>query len=503
MVRSHSILADALEALKKLQDSGVSAVIRGSEALGARNTKILVEAGFLEQVIRGWYIVTQPAHVGTTVSWYSSFWTFVAEYCNERFGDEWCLTPEESILVISGATVIPKQVLVRVRRGSNTVQQLLHGTSIFNITASIPDNRLRDAAYGLYHYPLAEALLRCSPDFFRINQMECRACLSALEPDQSLESAVRSVGGEAYAGRLIGALEAVGRTDAADFVRTILHDEGRRIEVSNPFEQPVEPVEARTSSPLAVRLRLMWAEMRKRVLSVASDKGMSPVPRAAEQVLADIDEGYVSDSYHSLSIEGYRVSEELIRRVRDGDWNPEANTQDGNSREALAASGYYRAYRKVRKSVEGILAGADAAETIAASIDDWHRELFAPHVDAGIVDRESLLGYRRSSVFIAGSRYTPPPACRVVDAMEAFLDLFRNEPDTIVRAVLGHFFLVHIHPYSDGNGRAARFVMNASFVSGGYAWKVVKVDSRDKYMSALETASVTGDITAFASFVLS
>ncbi len=216
-------------------------------------------------------------NAGTTVSWYSSFWTFVAAYCNERFGDEWCLTPEESILVISGATVVPKQVLVRVRRGSNTVQQLLHGTSIFNITASIPDNRLRDAAYGLYHYPLAEALLRCSPDFFRSNQMECRACLSALEPDQTLKSAVRSVGGEAYAGRLIGALKAVGRTDAADFVRMILHDEGRRIEESNPFEQPVEPVEARTSSPLAVRLRLMWAEMRKRVLSVASDKGMSPV----------------------------------------------------------------------------------------------------------------------------------------------------------------------------------------------------------------------------------
>ncbi len=87
--------------------------------------------------------------------------------------------------------------------------------------------------------------------------------------------------------------------------------------------------------------------------------------------------------------------------------------------------------------------------------------------------------------------------------MEVFLDLFRNEPDAIVRAVLGHFFLVHIHPYSDGNGRAARFVMNASLVSGGYTWKVVKVDSRDRYMSALETASVSGDITAFTSFVLS
>jgi Fic family protein len=35
-----------------------------------------------------------------------------------------------------------------------------------------------------------------------------------------------------------------------------------------------------------------------------------------------------------------------------------------------------------------------------------------------------------------------------------------------VRAVLGHFSLVYIHPYMDGNGRLGRFLMNAMLVTG-------------------------------------
>ncbi|MDN8616094.1 hypothetical protein [Variovorax ginsengisoli] len=33
-----------------------------------------------------------------------------------------------------------------------------------------------------------------------------------------------------------------------------------------------------------------------------------------------IEDVYVTDAYHSLSIEGYRVTPELIRRVAAGGW---------------------------------------------------------------------------------------------------------------------------------------------------------------------------------------
>jgi Fic family protein len=59
----------------------------------------------------------------------------------------------------------------------------------------------------------------------------------------------------------------------------------------------------------------------------------------------------------------------------------------------------------------------------------------------------------------------------------------------------------YIHPYPDGNGRMARFVMNAILASGGYPWTVIRVEDRVAYLEALESASVGGDIRPFAEFV--
>ncbi|CAN5146891.1 hypothetical protein BH11BAC5_BH11BAC5_10770 [soil metagenome] len=53
----------------------------------------------------------------------------------------------------------------------------------------------------------------------------------------------------------------------------------------------------------------------------------------------------------------------------------------------------------------------------------------------------------------------------------------------------------------DGNGRMARFLMNAMLSSGGYPWTVIPVEERKTYMEALELASVNSNITAFAKFI--
>ena len=497
--RRSSELAIALRALKNQQDFGVGNVFHGCDVLGAVNTRVLLQNGFLEHVIKGWYIVSSPAHAGTTVSWFASYWSFVAAYCNSRFGEDWCLTPEESISVLCGATVIPRQVIVRVRKGSNSIQKLLHETSILNITASLPVRMEKDPTYGLNVYPIPEALLRCSADFYLNHPKETRACLAALAANDALETSVQSVS-EAAVGRLIGALRAIGRTDVAETILARMKTAGRRIVVSNPFERAHEPIRPLERSPIAARLRLLWADMRTRILPHLAHDAPSPTVRPLQEILKDIDDGYVADSYHSLSIEGYRVSEDLIRRIAGGDWHPDSPT-DQDHRDALAASGYYRAYRKVRASIEAIVKGADPAETIAADIVNWHRELFQPCVEAGLLRESDLLGYRRGQVYIASSRYTPPPASALPDAMAAFFDLLLSEQDYRVRALLGHFFFVHIHPYADGNGRTARFIMNATLVSGGGRWIVIPVEMRNRYMQSLETANVSGNIEDFAAFI--
>jgi Fic family protein len=70
-----------------------------------------------------------------------------------------------------------------------------------------------------------------------------------------------------------------------------------------------------------------------------------------------------------------------------------------------------------------------------------------------------------------------------------------------VRDVIGHFVFVYGRPYIDGNGRIGRFLMNAMLASGGYPWTVIPLVQRDRYMSALESASVDQDIRPFTDFL--
>jgi Fic family protein len=72
-----------------------------------------------------------------------------------------------------------------------------------------------------------------------------------------------------------------------------------------------------------------------------------------------------------------------------------------------------------------------------------------------------------------------------------------NETDPSARAVIGHWLFGYIHPYPDGNGRMARFLMNVMLASGGYPWTVVRMRDRNAYLAALDRASIDMDIKPF------
>lgn len=488
-------LAQSLAALKALQDAGVVA-IRTSN-LSRMHRERLLRSGFIREVMKGWYIAARPdGQAGESTDWYASFWAFCSAYLTQRFDTQWCLSPEQSLALHTGNWTVPRQLLVRAPKGGNKPTGLLHDTSVFDVRLDLPAAGDIEVLEGLRVMRLPAALVQCAPGQFSARAVDMRSALAMVSDASDVLGRLLAGGHSIVAGRLAGAFRNIGRSRIADEIVETMLAAGYTIHETDPFaDRAPVAIGPRETSPAVNRLRMNWGLMRELVL-----QGFPPppgLPSDIEVFLHQVDDVYVTDAYNSLSIEGYRVSAELIERVRAGDWNPD-NERDREHRDALAARGYWQAFQKVKASVRTILEGANAGVVAQRDHAAWYRELFGPSVVAGILKPADLAGYRNGPVYIRHSMHVPPRTEAVRELMPAFFDLLGEEQEPAVRVVLGHFFFVNIHPYFDGNGRMGRFLMNAMLASGGYPWTVIPVTERVRYMAALESASVEQNIKPFA-----
>jgi hypothetical protein len=135
-------LADSLEALEALQRKGAVAVMKG------------------------WYIPARPdERAGESTAWYASFWDFCATYLEERFGDQWCLSPEQSLFLHAGQRTVPKQLLVRTPKGRNNATALPHERHCSNCARTRRPRRAAKfcTAFASTHCPPRSSIAaRCS-----------------------------------------------------------------------------------------------------------------------------------------------------------------------------------------------------------------------------------------------------------------------------------------------------------------------------------------------------
>jgi hypothetical protein len=500
MATPNEKLAESLDVLKALQQGG-RRVFR-SDDLSRVHRERLVANGFLQEVMKGWLISSSPsAHEGESTPWYASFWEFCARYCNDRFGEEWYLSPEQSLLLHGERTVIPDQVVVNSPTGTNNAIELLFGTSLYDLKVpAMPapaDLVVRD---GLRLFSPAAALVRVVESFFRRNPVETQVMLASLGDASDLLRLLLNGGHSAKAGYLAGAFRQTGRPDLAGEIIGAMKSAGYDVRESNPFEAgQIFGTLPRPRAPIVGRVEMLWESMRGAVVETfPKEPGL---PKDRDAYLRFVDGIYQSDAYHSLSIEGYSVTPEVIERVRQGDWDPEHHADDRKSRDALAARGYWQAFQLVKGSVEEVIAGENPGARARAAHKEWYRELFQPCVAAGLIQPGALAGYRNIPVYLRTSRYVPPRWEAVRDAMPVLFDLLEREVKPSVRAVLGHWLFGYVHPYPDGNGRMARFLMNVMLASGGYPWTVIRVEDRNAYLGALDRASIDMDIRPFSTFV--
>ncbi|MDD3039250.1 Fic family protein [Bacteroides sp.] len=490
------LLASSLNVLKQVQQNGDFTIVKSGD-ISPTHIKRLVNNNFLRQIIKGWYVITDPrAMPGDSTAWYASFWSFIARYAKERYGNDWCLSAEQSLAIYTGSTIVPNQVLIRTPKGNNYVVELIPPTSIFNLGAELPSKIDTNNPYKLNLYTIHEAIIVATPTMYRNDALTMRTALAMVRDGSEILKILVDTGQTVRAGRVIGAFRNIGRADIADEIAGTMKRIGYVFQEEDPFTEVVKV--GLSPSPYATRLRLMWKNMREDVIANFTRSKSS---FSSNEFLERMEAQYKLDAYHSLSIEGYRVTDELINKVRSGAWKPDGD--DADSKNALAARGYWQAFQAVKKSVSDILGGGNSANIAERDLSVWHSEMFMPCVAAGIIKPSDIVGYRSHQVYIRNSMHTPLNSDALRDAMTTLFELLKEEPEASVRAVLGHFVFTYIHPYMDGNGRVGRFLMNTMLASGGYDWVIIPVERRDEYMVALEKASVAGDIVPFVKFLSS
>jgi fido (protein-threonine AMPylation protein) len=504
MPKPNEKLAQSLAELHRLQLDG-RRVFQSSE-LGRTHRERLIRNGFLRHVIKGWLISSSPAtRPGDSTPWFASFWEFCARYSNQRFGDRWHVSPEQSLLLHAQNTVIPTQVVVYSPKGNNHTINLLFGTSLYDLKQSemLPaaDMSIQD---GMRLFSPAAALVKSPEAFLLRKPIETQVVLAGITDPSDILRILLSGGHSAKTGLIAGAFRRIGRPRIAEEIVRAMRSAGYDVREGDSFAlETTLAVMPRHRAPIVTRMQAMWKSFRKSIGEVILDTfPKTPgLPKDKNAYLRSVDDIYGSDAYHSLSIEGYNVTPAVIERVRRGDWDPDHHEDDRHSRDALAARGYWQAFQKVKETVAEIIAGGNAAALVRAAHRDWYLELFEPSVAAGVIPASALAGYRNDAVYLRASRYVPPRWEAVRDAMPALFELLRREPEPGIRAVLGHWLFGYIHPYPDGNGRIARFLMNAMLASDGYPWTVIRVQDRDVYLEALDRASTDLNIEPFAAFI--
>ena len=128
----------------------------------------------------------------------------------------------------------------------------------------------------------------------------------------------------------------------------------------------------------------------------------------------------------------------------------------------------------------------------------WHKKLFEetkPDVAGQI---------RGNGVRITGSKFTPPSPVELNPLLRQFFSWYNHSKASmhpVELAALAHLKFVTIHPFSDGNGRISRLMMNFILNKHRYSMLSIEYKGRRTYYSALGRAQVNNNERAFCQWL--
>jgi Fic family protein len=131
-----------------------------------------------------------------------------------------------------------------------------------------------------------------------------------------------------------------------------------------------------------------------------------------------------------------------------------------------------------------------------AQRDEPIREMDVRHIHKLIVGRsdpENAGSYSQFQRMISGSPLVLPSPAEIGPLMSDFGQWLSKAPSNAETAFAAHEKLVTIHPFSDGNGRTARLLMNLVLFKAGYPPVVIGPEQRTDYINSLEAVQLRND----------
>jgi Fic family protein len=112
--------------------------------------------------------------------------------------------------------------------------------------------------------------------------------------------------------------------------------------------------------------------------------------------------------------------------------------------------------------------------------------------------------FRTKNVKVTGAGFHPPPAEQLDQEIERLLSFYRflkRKYTPVETAALMHVKFIELHPFSDGNGRCGRLLLNFILMKNDLPPIVIKKDERKEYYSLLDKAITEKDYASFVRFV--
>jgi Fic family protein len=218
-------------------------------------------------------------------------------------------------------------------------------------------------------------------------------------------------------------------------------------------------------------MNLLKEEIHDRILDKKKElDAMRPLPSDIVRTLRE--QMQIEYTYNSNAMEGNTLSLRETQLVIQ-----EGITVDGKSLiEHLEA-------KKHPEAIE-FIENLSKHEIEENHILEVHRLLFE-----GIYENAGT--YRTGQVRITGADFLPTAPEKIKQEISELLDWLHKNPDElrpIELAALFHHRLAFIHPFSNGNGRVTRLLMNCILLKYGYPFTIVLTRDRKRYYRVLREA---------------